>query len=214
MLKKILLLSLLLLAPPLTAQEEVTFQDNINYFEIFPTYPSAEKGKIDVMEFFWYNCPHCLDFEPQLQKWLETKPADVNFVQVPVIFNKTARFHAEVYYSLELMGKSHDLQMKIFSAIHDNGKKLNDEEAMTAFVAEQGLDAETFRNNLKSFAVQTRVNRAQDLGKRFDITGVPNVVVNGTFRTGQTAGYEQMIQLIDFLIAKVREENGQAVAIK
>jgi len=214
MLKKILLLSLLLLAPPLMAQEEAVFQDNVNYFEIFPSYPSAEKGKIEVMEFFWYNCPHCFDFEPQLQKWLETKPEDVNFVQVPAIFNKTARFHAETYYSLELMGKSHALQMKIFKAIHEDGKKLDDVEAMTAFIVEQGVDAETFRNYLKSFAVQTRVNRAEDLGKRFDITGVPNVVVNGTFRTGKTAGYEQMIQLIDFLIAKVREENGQAVAIK
>lgn len=210
MLKKILLLCLIAFAIPLTALGKDSFEDNVNYFEIFPNYPGTEKGKIEVMEFFWYNCPHCYDFEPHLQEWQQTKPANVQLVQVPAVFNKMARFHAEVYYSLELMGKAHEVGAKVFSAIHDQGKKLNDEETMIAFIVQQGVDAATFRNHLKSFAVQTRVNRAEDLGKRFNISGVPAVVVNGTYRSGQTANYGQMVELIDYLVAKVREEEGQA----
>lgn len=206
MLKKTLLLILLFTCLPLVAAEKEQFNEGVNYFEVFPTYPGSEPGKIEVVEFFWYNCPHCYDFEPHLEQWLASKPADVNYIQAPVIFNETARFHAEVYYSLQMMGLGHDLQMKIFAEIHDKKQKLNDIDTMIGFLAKQGVDSDKFRQTVKSFAVQTRVNRADDMAKRFGISSVPNMVVNGSWRTGRTKGYEEMVKLVDFLINKARQE--------
>jgi thiol:disulfide interchange protein DsbA len=204
MFRKILLLLFLLVNLPLVAAEK--FQDNVNYFEIFPGYPGSEAGKIEVTEFFWYSCPHCFDFEPHLAQWLASKPADVNFIKVPVSFNATARFHAETYYALQMMAVAEEVHQKIFAAIHDKKRKLADVDAMADFLDEQGVDAQKYRQTIKSFAVQTRVNRAEEMARRFSITGVPAIVVNGAWRTGRTHDYQEMLTLVDFLINKARQE--------
>ena len=206
MIKKIALLALMLLTLPLFAVAADKFDENVNYFEVFPRYPGGEAGKVEVLEFFWYSCPHCYDFEPHLEKWAAKKPDDVTLTQIPVIFNKTGRMHAETYYALELMGQPHELNQAIFSNIHDKKIKLNSAEAMEQFLASKGVDVKQFRSARQSFAVQTRVNRAADMAKRFDITGVPSVVVGGSYKTGSVRGYEEMVELIDYLIAKVRAE--------
>ena len=199
-----LLLLLMMLGAPAVAK--VAFEESNHYVEIFPAYPGSEQGKIEVVEFFWYNCPHCFDFEPHLQGWLETKADDVHFVRVPAIFNDKAKMHAETFYALELMGLINSMHSKIFETIHDQKRRLDSLDAMAAFLTEQGIDEQKFRNTVKSFAVQTRVNRAASLAKRFSITGVPNVVVNGAYKSSNTQSYEQMIELIDYLINKSREQ--------
>jgi thiol:disulfide interchange protein DsbA len=188
---------------PVAAEER--FQESTNYTEIFPPYPGSEVGQIEVVEFFWYSCPHCYDFEPHLKKWLTTKPKDVNFVQVPVIFNPTGRMHAETYYALELMDKLSLVHEAIFSAMHDDRKKLNTAEAMEEFLASKGIDVQAFKQAKASFGVQTKVNRAMDLAKRFNVTGVPNVVVNGSFKTANTKSFEEMIELINYLVDTSRK---------
>ncbi|MBF0257052.1 MAG: thiol:disulfide interchange protein DsbA/DsbL, partial [Gammaproteobacteria bacterium] len=188
---------------PLTAAE---FKENLNYFEIFPNYPGSEANKVEVVEFFMYSCPHCYDFEPHLNAWLANKPADVNFTKVPAVFNANARFFAEAYYSLEVMGVDHSIHEKIFAAIHDQQKRLFEAESLAEFLATQGVDANQFRQHLKSFAVQAKVNRAEELGKRYAIRAVPSMVVEGSWRTGQVGSFEEMLQLVDFLVAKGKKE--------
>ncbi len=205
MIKKLVLL-LLLVSPVLMAEEAVSFQENENYFEIFPNYPSSEKGKVDVQEFFWYNCPHCYEFEPFLEPWVAKKPEDINFSQVPALFGKSGRLHAELYYALEAMGKLPDLHLKIFKAIHEEGQRLESREVIESFLQGQGVDLLVYRQAVASFGVQTKVNRAEELGTRYMLKSVPTVVVNGTYRTGQVNSYEQKIELIDYLIDKVRQE--------
>lgn len=201
------LLPLLLLAClPLLASAAERFQENQNYFEIFPSYPGSEPGKVEVTEFFMFTCPHCYDFEPHLKRWLEKKPEAVNFVKVPAVFNPQARFYAETYYSLEIMGVDHSVQEKIFAAIHDHQRNLGDIDAMAQFLAEEGVDANNFRQQLKSFAVQTRVKRAEELVKRFAIRAVPSMVINGAWRTGQVASFDEMLELVNYLIDKSKSE--------
>jgi thiol:disulfide interchange protein DsbA len=203
---------LLIVLAPLSLHAADKFEENISYFEIFPKYPGTEAGKIEVLEFFWYNCPHCYDFEPYLEKWLAQKPTDVAFTKLPVIFNQTGRMHAETYYALELMGKEHSVSNLIFSAVHDKKMQLNTIEAVEKFLAANGVDVDQFRSARQSFAVQTRVNRAADMAKRFDITGVPSVVVHGSYKSGSTRSFGEMIELVDYLIDKTKKEMALAKA--
>lgn len=211
-----LIILLFLLAPTLNAAAE-KFQENIGYFEIFPNYPAGIQGKVEVLEFFWYNCPHCKDFEPHLTQWLNRKPEGVVFNRVPVIFmgrdgqpNAAGKLHAETFYALEMMGKLEGLHEVIFGAIHDQKISLDSPEAMEKFLAEKGVDAEQFRNTRQSFAVQTRVSRSIELARRFGVDGVPNLVVNGTYRSGSVGSFEALTALVDFLIAKVKAEQAAA----
>lgn len=217
MLKKALFVILLAALVPMVGVAADKFEQNVNYFEVFPNYPGSEKGKVEVVEFFWYNCPHCKDFEPFLHRWLARKPQEAVFNQVPVIFpgrdggpHPAGKLHAETFYALEMMGKLEALHGAIFSAIHEKGTKLDTADAMEAFLAKNGVDAEAFRATRQSFAVQTRVNRSIELARRYGVEGVPIMVIGGTYRTGPTGSFEEMTRLVDFLIAKVKD--GQAVA--
>ncbi len=201
------LLLLLLACMPLMVSAADGFKENQNYFEIFPSYPGSEPGKVEVMEFFMFTCPHCYDFEPHLNEWLEKKPEQVNFVKVPAVFNAKARFYAEAYYSLEIMGVDHSVHEKVFAAIHNQQRDLGNLDAMARFLAEEGVDGDDFRKQMKSFAVQTRVNRADELVKRFAIRAVPSMVVNGSWRTGNVTSFDEMLQLVDYLVDKSKSED-------
>lgn len=203
MLKKILIL--LLAGLPLLANA-ASFKENQNYYEIFPNYPSSDPNKVEVMEFFMFTCPHCYDFEPHLNQWLANKPEQVEFVKVPAVFNPSARFFAETYYSLEIMGVDKGVHEQVFAAIHDQKRNLGDADAMAKFLDETGVDGNSFRQQLKSFAVQTRVNRAEELGKRFAIRSVPSMVVNGSWRTGQVSSFDEMLDLVNYLVDKSKTE--------
>lgn len=204
MLKRAILL-FLALCLPLTALK-AEFTENQSYFEIYPNYPSTEPGKIDVVEFFWYNCPHCFDFEPHLESWLKQKPDFVNFTQIPMIFNPIGKFHAETYYALQLLGHGADLHQKIFTEIHGQKHKLDNPESMGAFLKKQGVDIEKLDATRQSFAVQARVRNAEEMAKRFDIASVPTMVVAGTYRSGNVKSFEEMISLVNFLIDKARKD--------
>lgn len=203
MMQRALLLLLALFLPFAALQAE--YKEDQSYYEIYPSYPGTEPGKLDVVEFFWYNCPHCYDFEPHLETWLKQKPDFVNFTKIPMIFNPVGRFHAETYYALELLGLG-SLHHAIFKEIHNQHHKLDNPETMGAFLKTQGLDMDKFEATRKSFAVQTRVRNAEEMAKRFDISSVPNMVVAGTYRSGNVKSFEELIALVDFLIDKVQKE--------
>ena len=167
--------------------------------------PVVDNGaRHEVVELFWYGCSHCFDFEPHIKQWKQTKADDVNFVRVPAIFNAKWEQHARAYYALELMGelaKGHDL---LFSGIHEQGRNLQDLDSMARYLAAHGVDETKFREGFQSFAVETKINRAKQLIRQYQATGVPTVVVNGVYKTSasQAGGYPQLIAVIDELTAK------------
>lgn len=167
--------------------------------------PVVDNGaRHEVVELFWYGCSHCFDFEPHIKQWKQTKAEDVNFVRVPAIFNAKWEQHARAYYALELMGeleKGHDL---LFSGIHEQGRNLQDLDSMARYLAAHDVDEIKFREGFQSFAVETKINRAKQLIRQYQATGVPTVVVNGVYKTSasQAGGYPQLIAVIDELTAK------------
>jgi thiol:disulfide interchange protein DsbA len=130
------------------------------------TLPTPDK-KLEVVEFFWYGCPHCNAFEPQLEAWVKRLPADVVFRQVPVGFTARHQLSQKLFYALEDMGQLPALHKKIFAAIHVQNKRLNTEADMTAFVVANGVDGAKFTETFRSFGVNTKANRARQLSDAY-----------------------------------------------
>ncbi|MCG8427693.1 MAG: thiol:disulfide interchange protein DsbA/DsbL [Chromatiales bacterium] len=190
--------------------EAEKFEEELHYFSVIPEQPGGEGERVQVVEFFWYACPHCYDLEPHLKSWLKKKPDYVDYVAIPAMFNReNVIMHAKTYYALNLMGLVDPLHEKLFDAVHRDRIRLNTPDEMEAFLEKEGVDIEAYRKAMKSFAVQTQARRAAVLADRFDIRGVPAIVVDGKYRTGGMDG-PTMMEVTDFLIDKVRKEKGYA----
>lgn len=166
---------------------------------------STDTGdKIEVLEFFWYGCPHCYTFEPFVQEWLKTKPANVEFMRIPVVFRPEWKVHARTYYTLQAMGLGDKLHEDIFIEIQKNRKRIDTESTMTEFITRHGIDKDEFLDMYKSFAIENKLRRAIKKLKDYNITGVPAMAVNGKYLiTGTKAGsYENMLRITDHLIKK------------
>jgi len=169
--------------------------------------PSVPAGKkVEVIEFFWYGCPHCFAFEPIVQPWAKKLPADIYFHQVPFGYIGPVE-HQKLFYALEELGQREALQGKIFHAIHVENKKLNSEADITAFVAANGVDGAKFTEAFKSFGVNTKVSRGKTLGNGYKIDSVPAIGVQGRFYTAASlaGSHERALQVTDFLINRARQ---------
>ena len=206
--KKTLLLFALVLAAVTASAADFTEGDK--YIKITPAPPQGEGDQVEVVEFFMYTCPHCEKLEPYMKGWLEKKPANVEFTRIPAMFGGVANLHAKAFYALEIMGEGERLHDSWFHAIHDEKRKLRTQEDLEAFLQEQNVDMDKFRAAMSSFTVQTKANRAAALMQRYGVRGVPAVVVDGRYRSGNASGYEEILQITDYLVAKVREERKTA----
>jgi thiol:disulfide interchange protein DsbA len=198
--------ALSLIVSPLHA-DELDWQSGLHYHEISPVPPPAAASEpVEVLEFFWYGCPHCYQFEPHMKKWLETKPEGVVFQQVPALFGGAADLHAQAYYALEVMGELPRLHEPFFKAMHEQKLKLRSRSELEAWLGQQGVDLETFRATIDSFAVHAKVNRARALMRRYGVRSVPVVVIDGRYRSGSGfQGYEGILEVTDYLVDKARE---------
>lgn len=163
----------------------------------------VDSGKnIEVLEFFWYGCPHCYHFEPNINAWKKTKPANVTFTRVPAVFRPDWKVQARAYYALEIMGEIENLHAKIFSAIHKDKKSLDTLDSLADFVAKHGVDKEKFIAEYKSFTVDGKVRKAVKQLAAYKISGVPTLAIDGKYTvSGQLAGsHENMIKITDYLI--------------
>jgi thiol:disulfide interchange protein DsbA len=140
-------------------------------------------GKIEVIEFFWYGCPHCFAFDPTLEAWVKTLPADVAFRRVHVGFNAMIKLHQKLFYALEAMGKEAEVHQAVFNAFHVQGLNVSDEAAITAMVGRLGIDTAKFKEAFNSFGVATKASQAVKLSEAFRIDGVPALGVAGRFLT-------------------------------
>ncbi|BCG21903.1 thiol:disulfide interchange protein DsbA [Pseudomonas sp. No.21] len=189
----------------MTAQAE-DIQAGKQYVELSSPVPVSKPGKIEVVELFWYGCPHCYQFEPTLNAWTEKLPEDVNFVRIPAMFGGVWNVHGQLFITLESMGVEHAVHKAVFEAIHKEGKKLSTPDEMAEFLAGQGVDKAAFIKAYNSFGVKSQMEKAKKLAMAYQISGVPTLIVNGKYRfdIGSSGGPEQATQVADFLIAKER----------
>src|SRR5450755_3552049 len=172
-----------------------------------PQPSGAAPGKIEVLEFFSYACPHCNAFEPTLEAWEKTLPADVSFRRVPVPFLMNAENFMRAYYALETIGAVQAMQLKIFRAIHVERVRLETGENIAEFVAKNGADSAKFLAAFKSFSVATSVGRAKKLMADYKIDSVPTLIVQGRFVTSPSiaGGSERSLAVVDGLIQRARK---------
>jgi thiol:disulfide interchange protein DsbA len=163
---------------------------------------------VEVVEFFWYGCPHCFAFEPTLDNWVKKLPADVVFRRVPAGFTATYQLHQKVYYALEEIGQLEANHAKLFNAIHVQNKRLNSESDVVAYLKTVGVDEAKFSAAMKSFGVNTKANRAKQLSEGYKIDGVPALGVQGRFYTSvsQAGGPDRAVAVGDFLIQRARQK--------
>jgi thiol:disulfide interchange protein DsbA len=168
--------------------------------------PSPDK-KVEVVEFFWYGCPHCFSFEPLLESWVRRLPPDVAFRQVPVGFAVPHQLHQKLFYALEEMGQLPAMHRRVFTAIQQQNQRLNNEADIVAFVGANGVDRDKFIAAFWSFSVATKANRAKQLSEAYKIDGVPALGIHGRFYTsGSLAGsHERALAVTDFLIQRARQ---------
>src|SRR4051794_6340029 len=192
-----------------------------DYTQVNPPQPTDSGKKVEVMEFFWYGCPHCYHLEPSLKAWLKRKPADVEFRPIPGTFGApTWEPLTRTYYALDAMGvaaKYHDV---LFAGIHeekDAAKQralVSDSRAIADFLAAKGLDKQKFLDTYNSFVVNSRTKRSEDLTRTYDVPGTPAVAIDGKYLISPSnfpnpdgsVNYDRFFNVVDQLIAQARKD--------
>ena len=178
----------------------------VDYVVLKPELPVDTKGKIEVLEFFWYGCPHCYDLEPKLETWLKKLPADAQFRRVPAVFSERWAKDAAIFYALEASGNLERLHRPLFDAIHGDSLKTDSGQALGQWLTKNGVDTKKFDEVGRSFGVQSKVRRAAQLSAAYRIEGTPAMAVQGRYTVGaeQSKTQPAMLATVDYLIELVR----------
>lgn len=190
----------------LTARAEIV--EGKDYTVLVNPQPTQDINKIEVLEFFWYGCPHCYNLHPHLKTWLMSMPGDVSFRYVPAIFRANWVAAAKIYYAIEVMGITDILHDKVYDAIHRDKIDLNNESVLFDWIEKQDIDRKKFENTYNSFTVQNQVARSTQMSRQYQLTGVPALVINGKYVTSGRMGStpQDTIKTLEALIEKVRKE--------
>lgn len=202
------LLAALALVPgaPLPAQD-TGFDIEGKYKPIQPPRRLEESDKVEVVDVFWYGCPHCFRFLPFMQDWEHRAPDYVEVRRVPAIFRKSWTAHARAYYTARLLGVDDELHVPLFKAIHNGGKTLDTRQALADFFAAHGVDKDTFGKTYDSFTVDSLTRQSEVMVRRWGVRGTPSVIVNGRYLvSGSTAGtFGNAIKVIEALVEREHE---------
>jgi protein dithiol oxidoreductase (disulfide-forming) len=197
--------SLKLGAAASTTPTSSRFKEGQHYQKIVPAQPTGvAPGKVEVAEVFWYGCNHCFTLDPAIESWrAKGKPAYVEFTRVPAMWNDQTRMHARVFYTAELLGKLDQLHSLIFRELHVSGNQLNTVDKISAFFQQHGVSKDEFTKAFSSFAVESKLQRADLLNRRYRINSVPTMIVNGKYSAdvASAGGEPQLFSLIDELAA-------------
>ncbi len=197
-----------LLAPqPVWAQAKAP-RPGIDFVRLERTVPvEAAAGKIELIEFFWYDCPHCNAFDPVLTQWLKKAPKDVAFRRIPVAFRDDFVPQQRLFYALEEMGLLDQLHARVFAAIHEQKQNLSKGQAIIDWVGRQGVDKDKFFSHFNSFSVSTKATRAHQFQEAYAVEGVPAFGIAGRFYTdGERAQtMDRALQVVEYLLAQARQ---------
>ncbi len=195
-----LLISTLFTASPVSGQQ--------GYKVIKPAQPTRTGDKIEVLEIFWYGCPHCYSFEPLLAAWKPTLAEDVVFRRMPAVLNKNWIAHARAFFAAERMGVLEQVHLPLFKALHQDRKRIYSKAEIIDFVGGLGIDTEAFEMHYDSNETEIKMKSAFIQAQRFKLTGVPAVVVNGKYLVSATlsGSLDDMLTTVDALIDGEREQ--------
>jgi thiol:disulfide interchange protein DsbA len=197
-------LALLAATSPLAARAATEGRE---YTRLQQPVPVAVPGKVEVMEFFGYWCPHCNALEPELEAWVRKLPADVNFRRMPVAFRPADELLQKLYFAIESLGLVDSLHRKVFTAIHGQRVPLRTEAEIADWAKTTGTDVPKLMDALKSFTVGTRVRQAKSAAEAVRLDSVPTLVVQGRYVTSTAAagGHPQLMAVLDELVARARK---------
>lgn len=198
---KSVFLVLLLSITTLTNAEEA---NPLGYEVLSTVQPVQEANKVEVIEFFWYGCPHCYTFEPKLHKWEQNLPENVHFIRQPAIFSALWGMHAKAYFTAEALDVVDKVHAVFFDIIQNKKQKLQTEDQLAKFFVAHGVEESKFRETYNSFLIDAKMRQARAMAPRYGITGVPAVIVNGKYKiTARLAGsHDKMIEVMNKLIAQ------------
>lgn len=199
--------STLVLNPSFALAQGNTPRAGVDYAQLSKPVPTeAPAGKIEVIEFFWYNCPHCSAFEPALAAWARALPKDVAFRRMPIAFREDFAPQQKLFYALEAMGLVDKMHARVFAAIHDEKQNLTSAEAIINWMVKQGIDKAKFTEQFNSFSVNTKASRARQIQDAYQIEGVPALGVAGRFYTdgAMAKSMDRALSIVDFLVAQSR----------
>jgi len=190
--------------------------DGKDYTPVRPPQPTDSGSKVEVLEFFWYGCPHCNSLQPSLEAWLKRKPADVEFKRIPAVFQDSWVPLTRAYYTIEAMGLIDKLHQEMFATLHKQRVQLPNANAIFDWAATKGVDRKKFADTYNSFGINGRTQRSIELTRKFDIPGTPALVIDGRYLTApsmtlkpdRSVDYDRFFQVVDGLIAEARKNKG------
>ena len=201
----------LALAETPAAAREWKYKEGEHYVRMVPTQPTVGGAdRIEVAEFFWYGCSHCYDLEPHINEWAKNKDPGVRFVRIPASWNALVKLHAQLYYTEEVLGRNEVLKdpeafrEAVFQEYHQRGNRMTSEAAIQKLFARFGVSEEDFQSTWGSFEVNQKLRVAADLARRYSISSVPAIVVNGKYRTSasEVGTYPRLMEAIDELTVR------------
>jgi len=184
-------------------------QGKFAYTELQQRQPAeTASGKNEVLEFFWYGCPHCYNLEPTLETWLKKLPPDVQFVRVPAILSERWQYDAQIFYTFDAMNLLPKLHRPFFDAIHRDGLRTDNQQALAEWLKRQGVDDKRFFDTMKSMGVDTKLRRAAHLTLAYRINGTPAMAVAGRYTIGaeQARSQQGMVDTVDYLVGTLRKQ--------
>lgn len=182
----------------------------VPYIEINPPQPTEAQGKVEVIEFFWYGCPHCYALEPVLNPWIKKLPKEASFRRVPAIFNEQWGVAARVFYTLEAINEESRMHSPLFDAIHKENLRITDESAMAAWLAKKGVDVQKYKAAYRSFGVETKLKRALQMTQAYRIDGVPALAIQGRYvlSASMINDRQELLNATDQVIRSVIQQTG------
>lgn len=183
------------------------------YEKVVPPQPTGSPEQVEVLELFWYGCPHCFQLEPYMERWLKNKPDYVVFRRMPAVFRESWAPLAQAYYTAEALGVVDEVHMPLFESLHRARRPLNNKEQIMAFFAEHGVDKDEFSKAWDSFTVRARVRRAALMSGRYGASGVPTIVINGKYRTSSslTGNFNSLLKVVNTLVDEERKAMSAAM---
>jgi len=199
--------TLFVLTPISAYSQEEQFLEGGHYELLDEVQPVQTGEKIEVVEMFWYRCPHCFRLEPFLIEWQKNIPENAEYVPIPALLNPKWEFEARVFYTFDALGVLEEVHAKYFDAIHQQRLKIDTVEKLAAWSEENGVSGQAIKDTFQSFAVENKINFANVMSRKYGITGVPAIIVDGRYRTSVSlaGGHDKLIELINFLIGKAAQ---------
>lgn len=179
------------------------FTEGTDYVRLPEPVRTRDASKVEVVELFWYGCPHCYHFEPSVKAWLAKKPADVDFWRSPAIFNARWALHAQAFYTAEVLGISEKVHTPLFEALAANHDGLANVDQIAEFFGKYGVSKADFMSAWESFGVGSAMKQAEARQRSYEVSGTPSIIVNGKYRV-TAKSLEQVLPVVDFLVQQER----------